>query len=299
MAELITLEKFTAQHRRYHIYRTQSSTADKKEHYHNYYQICLVIRGELIHRQGNTAVSLCAGDAFIIPPGFIHSLHFSAAKTEIFSLSFENSLFHTGFPHSNAYRFLNELDTTLHHRQQSIPLRIGLEEHQRKSLHSLMECLIRQQNVDCPSGLSAAPSIIASILYLLAQSYYQHPCQQSQHPTAELSGCSSILSQCLEYIDSHYRDDLTLTGLSKQFGISRSSLCAAFPQFSGMPLQKYITHKRITEAQILIRSHPEMPLAQIALAVGYEDNSTFYRNFLRISGISPSKYRQLCNSASN
>lgn len=297
MAQLITLEQFRAQQQHYHIYRTRSSTVDRQEHYHNYYQICLVTGGELTHRQSTSSVPLCAGDAFIIPPGFIHSLHFCDAKTEIYSLSFEDTLFHTGFPQSNAYRFLTELGNTPAPRHHSIRLRITLDENQRKTLLSLMDCLMHQQQMDCPQGLSAAPSIIAAIVYLLAQSYYQQP--HSPQLMGEISDYSSILSQCVEFVDSHYQENLTLTGLAKQFGISRSSLCAAFPQFAGMPLQKYIAHRRITEAQFLIRAHPEMPICQIAAEVGYEDNSTFYRNFLRISGLSPAKYRQHCNAGAD
>ena len=292
MAQLVTLKKFCAQQAHYHIYRTRSSSLDQQDHYHNYYQICLVTSGELIHKQNTISVPLCAGDAFIIPPGYVHSLHFCSDKTEICSLSFEEALFHPGFPKSNAYSFLTRFNGASAAKQTNVQLRIALDAQQRKNLLSLMDCLIRQQDSTCPPGLSAAPSIIAAIVYLLAQSYYQQP--QTPPPAATISDYSSILSQCITYIDNHFNEKLTLTGLSKQFGISRSSLCAAFPQFSGMPLQKYISQKRINQAQLLIRAHPEMALGQIAMAVGYEENSTFYRNFIRISGISPTKYRQLC-----
>ena len=57
---------------------------------------------------------------------------------------------------------------------------------------------------------------------------------------------------------------------------------------------RYIANKRIQEAQLLIRAHQDMTLGQIGTTVGYEDNTTFYRNFLQIAGMSPGKYRQLC-----
>ena len=58
-----------------------------------------------------------------------------------------------------------------------------------------------------------------------------------------------------------------------------------------MPLQKYVAQKRIKEAQFLLRSCPEKSISQIAGEVGYNDDSTFYRNFLRISGVSPLQYK--------
>ena len=37
----------------------------------------------------------------------------------------------------------------------------------------------------------------------------------------------------------------------------------------------------------------EKTFSQIAAEVGYNDDTTFYRNFLRITGITPSKYRSI------
>lgn len=154
-----------------------------------------------------------------------------------------------------------------------------------------MDCLLRQQQSDCPPELSAASSLISSILYLLAQGYYRQP--QNAGKLDELLSYNSTLLQCTRYIDQHYDQPLTLTSLAKQFGLSRSAFCSVFPQFTGLSLRRYIAQKRIAQAQLLIRSQPELPLAQIAAEVGYEDTSTFYRNFLRISGVSPSQYRTL------
>jgi two-component system response regulator YesN len=155
-----------------------------------------------------------------------------------------------------------------------------------------MESLTRQLQSDCPPELSAAPSLISSVLYLLAQSYYQQP--QNADQLQDLVNDNSTLLQCTRYIDQHYKEPLSLTSLSKQFGLSRSAFCTLFPQFTGVSLRQYISQKRIQEAQLLIRSHPELPLSQIAMEVGYEDHSTFYRNFLRLTNISPSQYREFC-----
>lgn len=290
MAELITLEKFQAAARHYHIYRIRETKVAHLEHYHNYYQVCYVVSGEILHRQNDDAVTLCAGDAFIVPPGLTHSLHFNNAYAEIYSLAFEESLFPPGFSQSNAYQFLESLQTKASDpAHRSIRLCITLNREQRRLIENLLQCLIQQQCTDCPPGLSSAPSITAAIVYLLAQSYYQHP--QNTSELDELANYNSTLLQCVAYIDAHFREPITLTELSKRFGISRSTFCSVFPQFTGMPLQKYVANKRIKEAQILIRSCPEMSISQIATEVGYQDDSTFYRNFLQISGIAPLRYK--------
>lgn len=74
MAEFVDLNRFGAQERHYHIYRIRSTYLDHQSHYHNYYQICFVVSGELQHIQQSGAVRLSAGDAFLVPPGFVHAL---------------------------------------------------------------------------------------------------------------------------------------------------------------------------------------------------------------------------------
>lgn len=289
MSRLVTLEHFQAQHRHYHIYRSHGSEVAHNDHYHDYFQVCYVRCGQLVHRQEGQEVRLAPGDAFIIPPGFPHSLDFESAQTEMVSLVFEEALFHAGFARSNAHQFLAGLQNG---GGQPVRLRLVLDEGQRASVESLMECLMRQQEADCPAQLSAAASLISSVVYLLAQSYYQQP--QNAHRLGELVGYNSTLQQCVRYIDEHYKEEITLVALAKQFGMSRSAFCTVFPQFAGLPLRRYVARKRVQEAQMRIRSHPELPLNQVAAEVGYEDVTTFYRNFRREAGMAPSKYRELC-----
>lgn len=289
MSEFVELNHFGAAGRHYHIYRIRSTYLDHQSHYHNYYQICFVVSGELQHSQEGETVRLSAGDAFIVPPGFVHALHFENTRSEIYSLAFEQALFAPGFSQSEAGRFLAGLQAgspgTL-----GVRLRILLGKSQRKHLQNLLECLIWQQQAQCPNSLSAAAHLVAAALQILVQSYYSQPQNAPQDPPVQNTGA---IEQCLEYIDSHYRQDLSLAYLCKKFGLSRSVFCAAFSQLAGVPLRQYIAQKRIHEAQMLIRTQRSLPLSQVAAAVGYEDETTFYRNFLRVAGVTPSQYRSL------
>lgn len=291
MNRLITLEHFGAAEEHYHIYRIHGSKVSHEEHYHDYFQVCYVVRGQFLHRQEGQEVQLGPGDAFIIPPGFRHSLHFENAYSEMYSLVFDQSLFHAGFARSNAHRLMEELQNGSVQSGQRVRLRVVLDEGQQQSIVSLMECLLRQREADCPGELSAAASLTSAVVYLLAQGYYQQP--QNAHRLDELKSYNNTLHQCTRYIDEHYKEDISLEALTKRFGLSRSAFCSVFPQFTGLPLRRYIAQKRIMEAQLLIRSHPELSLSQIAVQVGYEDTTTFYRNFLRVAGVAPSKYREL------
>lgn len=292
MSNFITLEYFGAESVQYQIKQCIQSSVSYMPHYHDYYQICIVTSGEICHRQGSDSVTLHAGDAFIVPPGFVHRLHFLGENPELYSLAFHEALFHQEFVQSRALRFLKDLQS----RQEtsSVQLCLTPSDEQYSSLLSLCQCLLRQQQSDCPLELSAAPSLISAIINILAQGYYHNP-GNKRHPWNS-SDNAQLLRRCIAYINTHCTEALNPDDLAKKFGLSRSVLCSAFQQQTGLPIHKYISQKRIEKAQILIRTRPELMLSQIAWQVGYEDDSTFYRNFLKITGMAPSAYREICNS---
>lgn len=291
MSNLVTLEDLHAASAQYYIRRCADTFLSRTPHYHDHYQICYVANGSITHCQGNDSVSLVEGDAYIVSPGFVHKLRFDEACTELIMLDFKLSLLQADFRQSYAFRFLQDLQS--HHDTGVIPLQLTPDENQRDSMQALFECLMRQQDVPCPAELSAAASLVAAIVYLLAQCYYDNP--KSKRQPWNTDDSKQILRRCIVYVDTHYTQNLSAETLAKKFGLSQSVLSAAFQQQTGLPVHKYIVQKRIQNAQMLIRSHADMALGDVAAKCGYADNSTFYRNFLKITGVSPTKYKELCH----
>ncbi len=217
---------------------------------------------------------------------------FTGEAPEIYSLSFDEGLFSSGFSQTAAYRFLAALEeNAVAAHEQPVKLRIALDPRQQQNVQSLFECLSREQEAGDTLEMSSAASLIAAILYTLAQSYYKQPQNKAEFSAMKLY--EQTLARCVEYLDGNYREHITLDILVKKFAMSRSSFCTLFPQFTGLSLKQYLTRKRILEAEALMRSRPELTLSEIASMVGYNDTSTFYRNFIRVAGVSPSEYRSL------
>lgn len=294
MSNLITLADFHAETAQYYVYKRSESPISHMPHYHDYYQIGYVVSGQVLHCQGKDSVALNAGNGFILPPGFMHRLRFVDKDTELLCLTFHQSVFQTDFLQSNAFRFLQDLQANCD--AGTIPLCLTLEGTQCHTLEALFKCLLQQQSADTPTELSAAPSMISAIVYLLAQCYYRDPSSKRQPWNS--ADNAQLLRRCIAYVDTHYTEPLGTEGLSKQFGLSRSVLCSVFQQRTGLSLHKYIARKRIQKAQNLIQIHPNMPLSEVADQIGYADTSTFYRNFLKQTGISPAQYRELCHGSS-
>lgn len=285
---MISLEYFERHKQHYHVHKISRSDVSEELHYHDYYQICYVSRGEIIHRQEHDVVTLVRGHAFVIPPGFVHSVNFIGPNAEVFSLSLAPQMFHSELTSSTAYRFLTSLSLTAPEEGRlGIRLRLKLNESQRASAEVLFDCLVRESGEPWPESLSATTYIIVAIIKLMAQAYHA---RENDAPDVRYHH-NECMEACVKYIDQNFMYPIRMDDLLRRFGISRSSFAMLFPRYTGMTMRRYINKKRIEHSLGLTRM-TDLPFSEISSMVGYSDFSTFYRNFVKYVGVPPMKYRQ-------
>ena len=275
--------------RKYHIHRIDSSLLAEQSHSHDFYQICYIECGHIEHWLDDTPVLLGAGDAFIVPPGCIHKIVFPEKNVFVYSLSFDEALFHPGFSHSNVYHFLTALKLeTLEAERIPIRTKVVLDTGRRQTLLGLMEALLREQESTCPPSLAAAGSLVAAVVCILSQGYFLD--DANRHRLQDMAEYIKTMENCVSYIDTHFTQSLNLNDLARRFALSRSKFSLLFPQYTGTTLKRYIAKKRIDYAVTLTRT-TTLSIQEIAAMVGYEDLSTFYRNFTKVTGAPPSAFR--------
>ena len=101
---------------------------------------------------------------------------------------------------------------------------------------------------------------------------------------------SSAIRAAVRHIARHYAEPLTLAQLAETAGLSPSYFSALFVKVMGVSLREYINHVRVEEAKRLLTA-TDYPLSQIAVSVGFSDQSYFSKVFKQITGISPNRYR--------
>ena len=93
-----------------------------------------------------------------------------------------------------------------------------------------------------------------------------------------------------DYLETHYAENVSLETLAAHSGISPFHLVRLFRAQTGMPPHLYLTHIRIMRAKALLALG--IPITQVALAVGFVDQSHLTRRFKRIVGVPPGHYLQ-------
>jgi AraC family transcriptional regulator len=98
------------------------------------------------------------------------------------------------------------------------------------------------------------------------------------------------LRRVLDYVEAHLGEEMTLAELADVACFSTYYFSRCFKQAVGMGLHQYVARRRVERAKDLMRGTAH-PLATIAHAVGFTDQSHFTSTFRRETGITPGKFR--------
>ena len=110
--------------------------------------------------------------------------------------------------------------------------------------------------------------------------------------------CASIappqyetIYEIIDFIYQHLSDNLTLSDVAQKFDYSPTYFSKFFLQHTGEHFSHYLLRQRITRAEQLLMS-TNYTVEQIAKMLGFYNASHFIRNFHKLKGISPSRYRK-------
>lgn len=101
----------------------------------------------------------------------------------------------------------------------------------------------------------------------------------------------AALRRVRQHIDTHLETTVDIANLASIARLSPSHFARAFKLSLGTTPHEHLIHQRLEKAQALIAG-TDVPLAEIALATGFSDQSHLSRRFRNYFGISPSAFRR-------
>jgi AraC-like DNA-binding protein len=91
--------------------------------------------------------------------------------------------------------------------------------------------------------------------------------------------------------ETDYQRHYDLLALAKEFSVSISSLCHRFKKTTGFSVMDYLLSCRIAAAKKLL-AKTNLPVGEIVEKCGFTDSSNFSRTFKKLTGISPTNFRE-------
>lgn len=107
---------------------------------------------------------------------------------------------------------------------------------------------------------------------------------------------STVIRDCLNYIDFHYADPLSLDNLASRFSLNKNYLSSRFHRETGMTVTDYINKIRVRNAEHLL-GNSTLSIQEVAEQCGFSDGNYFTRIFKKFNGDTPNEYRRSIKSA--
>jgi AraC family transcriptional regulator len=139
----------------------------------------------------------------------------------------------------------------------------------------------------CPSGRLYGDALAVALAAHLLGNYAVHVASGHSH-SAGLPACR--LRRVIEYINDNLTEDLTLAEIAHIAGMNPHYFSRAFKQATGTPPHRYVTNCRVEKAKALL-AEDELPLVEIGLSVGFQNQSHFTTLFHKLTGVTPKAYR--------
>lgn len=214
-----------------------------------------------------------AGDLVICESGQIHYSDSYQTKNHLDFLIFDTNVISSRFQNPH---FQHPLITA--EKLASC----GLTEPLQRLLTLVPEELDKKQ----PYYKDIVTSAIREFWFLLKRNIPQaEKARDGSHRTRLLEEFQELL----DYIDTHYTDDLTLEEASNRMHFSPSHFSKTFKKLMGMNYVTYVNMVRIEHA-ISLLNEGQQRMIDIALECGFTNIRSFNRVFKEITGYTPTEF---------
>lgn len=265
---------------------------DNYVHTHDFIEIAYVASGSGLHIIDDMSYEVTKGDLFVINYDVAHAFRsYPDAKDN--QLMVLNCIFKPEYIDSSLLGSKDFSDITYHFMFKSLfPTESGRADFkligkETDAMEALYEKMYREYTL-MEEGYQEL--IRAYIIELLVLTFRLYRKKESANNHAD-SSKKLVINKVLDYVRSHYQEDIKLDDLSSMTFLSRSYLSKVFKDHTGMTITEYGQKIRIEEACRLLKD-TDKKILEVCHDVGYSDVKFFNKVFKRVMGKTPSTYRK-------
>lgn len=257
-----------------HIQTTQAP------HFYNEVEFIFIVSGIGKIAINGQMFAIEVGDLIHLLPYHVHQLVIEENQSlECFRIRFSLGLLLLSSV--NAENYL----TTIAHMDYTVPI-ISLNVRKQRQLRFFCDEVMYEKNQNNKHFEALHISLTSYIAYLF-QTIKINP-----HPKKQ----PTIGWRCLEYLQLHHQDTLTVERVAHALGINDTEVRTSLEQLTGMNFIQLLNQVRIRNATALLQ-FPDLTIQKIASICGYRSNANFYKQFKEVHAVTPTHYRKQLKEA--
>lgn len=273
--DLLFFNKFNCE-----LFEAKKSKSMTQHHYHDAYEIFFPVDGKRYMAFNGVRQLLQRGMVFVSQPFVPHgSERHESSYYKRYILNFSRNDLRPFFSDE-------EIDTVTSHLTTGV---YQLTQQQTDHLERYLMQITEYHNRYTDLGRKMTfMQLFLALEYLnsLLSEKQQTPAGISEtlgiHPAVELS---------MNYVKSHYWEDIDLDFMAEYVHLSKSQFCRVFQTTTGTSFIQYLNSYRLSKAHMLI-SHTKKPLHVIAEEAGFYSTEHMTRTFEKTYNMPPSRWRR-------
>lgn len=249
------------------------------QHFHHFYEIHILLDSRATHIIEGNMYALQQYDIVLLRPHRLHKTQYPAGpphKRLIINFAMPQDTPGLEIAYNNMFLSFEE----------EVPI-FRLKNEPRRAVFEPLNAIFTLSHGSSPLNPVLIHSLFQQFLCVLHQ-------QQDRNSYVMQGIGNSIMQKVYSitaYVHSHYRDELSLDSIAKEFFISPYYLSHQFKSITGFTLTEYIQMTRVRNAQQLL-IYTQLKISIIAEQCGFNSFSQFNRVFNKLSSMSPSEFRK-------
>lgn len=258
-------------------------------HLHNYVEMIIVLKGRATIEMQQELLQLQQGDILVVGTNTIHRNHKISSDDLVINIAMKSTAFSL-----NDLDFMRQgIGTSLSELLFFGPsdsdfsglYTIFNAENDLKIRETILDIIEEYYHTDIQSNQIIRLNLLGLFARLIRLSANRTPVRQKTNRS------SNTLLSLLLYVEKNYAT-VTLEAMGQEFGFNPNYLSTYLKKQTGKSFIKLVHLQRVNiAAEFLVSTTAS--IEKIAIKVGYENPSYFYKIFRKIVGLSPTDYRRL------
>ena len=131
---------------------------------------------------------------------------------------------------------------------------------------------------------------LRSYAILLITMFSRHYINKLETIPKHFESNKQLILHCIAYLEENFIEDISLEEIAKRCNLSKSCFCNLFYDITGYSFKNYLNLIRIKKSIEYIKNGYK--ITGIYGLCGFNEFSTYYRNFKKFMGVSPHKYKE-------
>lgn len=284
-----TMARFTL-HKMFVVTEYEDTTFKFPPHSHDHFEIIIVKEGTGTHIINDASIPYKRDDVFFLAPNDYHCFEIEE-KSSFLYLKFTDQLLSLAEKSQWSKEIISALYTP-----NLIPGEMGLCEQDKKKILEMSDIILEEYHQQYNYSLRIIYGMLHVMLCIIARSVLG--LYVARH--LEVGGGNHIVEDIMSYIRMHILDQskMNIETIASSMNLSCSYVRRVFREQTGKPLMQCVWDYRTLMAENLL-VQTKLTVSEIAVKLGFSDQSHLIRRFRQKFGIAPGEYRKIEQKSSS